>query len=214
MTLYMFFLIVVNVPAILFAEYSFPLKGSSMNTIQHIVVGSALADKVQLKLGSSHKLPNTKPFRFAPKAEDTLYKLPIIGFLAKKDMGSVRVATEDDVLSLVEKAKFFQKNHLLSYLNNVPQNELSNIELSFIFLAYDTDMKIAEHLSDMLSYLQNVRAGSHSGRIDYPALEKQFSKLIKNEAISTYIPQARKHSYMKVLNIRQNSMGGKKNEAS
>ena len=179
----------------------------------NIVVGSATADKVQLKLGSSHKLPNTKPFRFAPKAEDTLYKLPIIGFLTKKDIGAVRIATEDDVLSLVEKAKFFQKNHLLSYLNNIPQNELSKIEISFIFLAYDQDMKIAEHLSDMLSYLQNVRAGSQSGRIDYPSLESQFLKLIKNEPLSTYIPQSRKHSYMKVLNIRQNSRG-KKNEAS
>lgn len=181
-----------------------------MSTIEYIVVGSAPADKVQLKLGSSHKLPNTKPFRFTPKAEDALYKLPIIGFLAKKDMGSVRVATENDVLSLIEKAKFFQKNYLLSYLNNVSQNELSKTELSFIFLAYDTDMKIAEHLSDMLSYLQNVRVGSQSGKIDYPSLENQFSKLIKNEPLSTYIPQARKHSYMKVLSI----MGGKKNEAS
>lgn len=177
----------------------------------NIVVGSAPADKVQLKLGSSHKLPITKPFRFTPKAEETLYKLPIIAFTSKKDLGSVRIATENDVLSLVEKSKFFQKSYLLSYLGNIPQNELENIELSFIFLPYDTDMKIAEHLSCMLSYLQDLKEGSYSGKVDYSSLEKEFSKLIKDEPFSAYIPHARKHSYLKVLGIRQSSTGGKKN---
>ncbi len=87
-----------------------------MNTIQHIVMGSASADKIQLKLNSSHKLPNMKQFRFAPKAEEKLYKFPIMGFLAKKDMGLIRIADEDDVLSLVEKAKQFHPSYLLAYL--------------------------------------------------------------------------------------------------
>jgi len=177
----------------------------------NIVVGSAPADKVQLKLGSSYKLPIIKPFRFTPKAEKILYKLPIIGFTSKKDLGSVRIATVNDVLSLIEKSRLYQKSYLLSYLGNIPQNELENIELSFIFLPYDADMKIAEHLSRMLSYLQNLREGSYSGRVDYSNLEKEFAKLIKDEPLSTFIPHARKHSYLKVLGMRQSSTGGNKN---
>jgi len=175
-----------------------------MSYIENIVIGSARADKAQLKLDSCHDFFDMNPFRFTPKGEETLYKVPLIGFVSKKDLGTVRVASEDDVLMLIEKTKVFEDSYMLEYLSNIPQIELSRLTLSFIFLPYDPTVKVSSHLNNMLLYLKNMKEGSSSGKLDYIALEKEFSAIIKNDSLSDYIPQARKHSYLKVLGGRKN----------
>ncbi len=172
-----------------------------MDSIENnVVVGTASADKVVLKLqGSSLKLPKNKPFSFTANGNKTLFELPIVGFATKKDLGSTRRATEDDILSLVENAKGFQKSYLLAYLANFTQHELSQIMLTFTFLPHITEIKKANHLDTMLFCLYNSVAESATGKFDYAVLEKDFLKLIKDKPISDYIPRARNHSYQKVL---------------
>ena len=187
-----------------------------MKTIQHgVVVGTASADKVVLKLkGASLKLPKNRPFSFTAYGNQTLFELPLVAFATKKDLGSTRIATEDDILTLIENAKYFQKSYLLAYLANLSQHELSQIMISFTFLPHNTEMKKADHLDGMLNYLYNSADGSGMGKIDFPALEKDFSKLIKSEPITNYIPKARNHSYLQVLSHnKKNVKGGKKNES-
>ena len=175
-----------------------------MAIIELIVIGSAQADKVQVKLSSMQKLPisTLKPLRFTRKAEEELFKIPIIGFVNKRDIGNMRVATEVETLLLVEKAKFFYHEHLLAYLNNISSAELSEFSLSFIFLQYQSAVKIAAHLNMMLLLSRLIKTGSQSGKLDYETLEKEFAKLLGNQPLSQYIPQARKHSYLKIVGGR------------
>jgi hypothetical protein len=58
----------------------------------------------------------------------------------------------------------------------------------------------------MLAYLEHLRKGSHAGKIDYLSLEYDLQKLLKEDSVATLIPLARKHSYIKVLDIK--SKGG------
>lgn len=181
----------------------------------HSVIGTASADKVMLKLkGASPRLPKNRPFSFTTHGNKILFKLPIVAFATKKDLGSTRIATEDDILTLVENAKYFQKSYLLAYLANLSQNELSQIILSFTFLPHNTEMKIAGHLDSMLNYLYNSVDGSRTGKINFPALEKDFFKLIKSESVTDYIPKARNHSYLQVLSHNKRIVkGGKQDES-
>lgn len=183
-----------------------------MEAIQNrVVVGTASADKVMLKLkGAILKLPKNRPFSFTTNGNQTLFELPVVAFATKKDLGSTRIATEDDILTLVENAKHFQKSYLLAYLANLSQHELSQIMLSFTFLPHNTEMKKADHLDGMLNYLYNSADGSGMGKIDFPALEKDFSKLIKSESITDYIPKARNHSYLQVLSHNKKVVKGGK----
>ena len=176
-----------------------------MRNIQQVVVGSTMANNIKLNLGESRTIPKTKPFRFTTKAEELLFKKQITVYVSKKDLGTTRIANEDDVVSLVEKAKHIQPDYLHSYLGNLSQFELAELELSFIFLEFDQDIKIAEQLDNMLFFLEHAQEGSLTGKIDYVVLEKQFSKLIKDKPIANYIPQARKRSFSKVLSAK----GGK-----
>ncbi len=171
------------------------------STISNIVVGSARADKIQVKLSNSQKLPTSslQPLRFTKKAEQELFQIPIIGFINKKDIGSMRIVAEAETLLLVEKTKLFYNEHLLAYLNNISSVELSEFSLSFIFLQYQPVIKIVAHLNMMLLLSQLVKTGSQSGKLDYEMLEKEFVKLLGNQPLSRYIPQARKHSYLKIL---------------
>lgn len=173
-------------------------KGKKMSDTT-VVVGAAYADKVQLKLGTSQTLLSLTTLRFTRLGEQTLFEMPIIGFVPKKDLGSVRIATEVETLALAGKAKFYYNEQLLSYLHNIPPVKLSEISLTFIFLQYRPSVRIASHLNDMLWLSQRIKKESQSGKLDYETLEKRFAGLLGDKPISQYIPQARKHSYLKVL---------------
>lgn len=180
-----------------------------METMQNIVFGSASADKVQVKLQENNlKLLNSKSFKFTHNANRILFELPIIVYVTKKDIGSTRIISEDDVLNLIESAKHFYKSYLLVYLNNLSQNELSKMRLTFIFLPYNVEIKKAEHLDMMLLYLHHSFKNSKTGKIDFLRSENDFLKLIKNESIADYIPKARKHSYLQVLSHNKKNVKG------
>jgi len=178
------------------------------------VIGTASADKVVLKLENKWSLlPNNRPFSFTAKGNQTLFELPVVGFATTKDLGSTRIATEDDILELVKKAKYFQRAYLLTYLENISQYELSQIKLSFIFQPFKP-RRISEHLEKMLFCLYNSDSGSATGKIDYAALEKDFEKYMRIETLSDYIPRARNHSYLQVLSHNKKIVkGGKQNES-
>ena len=183
-----------------------------MKTTQYnVVVGTASADKVVLKLGGANlRLPKNRPFYFTTNGNKTLFELPIVAFVAKKDLGLTRIATEDDILALIPNVKYFQKSYLLVYLSNLSQYELSQIIISFTFLPHNTEMKKAEHLDTMLFCQYNSVNKSGTGKIDYDTLEKDFSMQIKGDSISDYIPRARNHSYKQVLSHnKKNVKGGK-----
>ena len=181
-----------------------------MDFIPQVVVGTTTANKLKLNLDASHIVPTKKPFRFTPLAESILYKKPIIAFVTKKELGATRVANEDDVAALVNNAKHIQPSYLHSYLAKLSQIELLELELSFVLLPFDSDVKVAEELNNMLFFLEHAQGDSSSGKINYEVLEKKFSKLIKNKTIADFIPQARKHSFLKVLSTK----GGRLDEAS
>ncbi len=181
-----------------------------MDSIPHVVVGTTTADKIKLNIDASHIVPTIKSFRFTTLAENILYKKPIIAYVSKKELGSTRVANEDDIAALVNHAKHFQSSYLHTYLLQLSQFELAELKLSFVLLPFDSDVKVAEELNNMLFFLEHTQNGSNSGKINYLDLEKKFSKLIKKQSIADFIPQARKHSFLKVLSTK----GGTLNEAS
>jgi len=174
-----------------------------------VVIGSAPADKVQLKLAECcQKLLTKKSHsrKFTPRGEEILYKLPIIVYVNKKDIGTTRIASAEEVLTLLGHSKFMSQPSMLQYLNSVPQNLLASLTLTFIFLPYSNEMRIARHLQRMLAYLEHLKKNSHAGKIDYLSLEQDLQQLLKGDSVATLIPLARKHSYIKVLGIK--SKGG------
>lgn len=177
----------------------------------HSVIGTVSAHKVVLKLENKKSLlPNNRPFSFTAKGNQALFELPVVGFATTKDLGSTRIATEDDILELIKKAKHFQRGYLLAYLENLSQYELSQIKLSFIFQPYKPRRRISEHLEKMLFCLYNTDSGSATGKIDYAALEKDFEKYIRIETLSDYIPRARNRSYLQVLSHNKKIVKGGK----
>ena len=181
-----------------------------MQNIQHdVVIGTASADKVMLKIeGTTLKIPKNRPFNFTIHGNKTLFELPIIAFATKKDLGVTRIATEDDILTLVGNAKYFPKSYLLAYLEDLSQSALSQIVLTFTFLPYTTEMKKADHLDTMLFCQYNSASDSATGKFDYADLEKNFVKQLRGDSISMYIPRARNHSYLQVLSQNKKTVKG------
>jgi len=66
-------------------------------------------------------------------------------------------------------------------------------------MSYSHDRKIASHFLNMLCLAYNAKERSTSGKIDLDRLEKEFSSLLGNKLIADYVPNARKHSYKKVI---------------
>ena len=167
-----------------------------------IVIGSAQADKIQAKLWDHPKLPKLKIDRLSSKAESVLLKTPIIVFIDKGKLGKSREISEEDLLTLLEHAKFFSNKHLPAYLSNISSNILSDILLTVIFVRYQNDIPLADHLSNILFFTDKIQDGSTTGKIDYVHLENELKKTLpKGKSLSEFIPNARRHSYKRVLGI-------------
>jgi hypothetical protein len=176
----------------------------------NIVVGTVPADQVLLKLAASHKLPNIKSFRFTKEAETALMTRPIIAYVPKKDVKTTRIASSEDALSLLNSAMLISNRHLLSYLSNIPQSKQRDMELNFIFLPYSKEIAVTEHLDNMVYLSSILKSETTSGKIDYLSLEDAFRQTLgSKKSLSLYIPYARKHSYMNILDIKtRNSIRG------
>lgn len=168
-----------------------------------ISIGSAPADKAMLKLAYALKLPTIKIDRFTPEAEKALLGLPIILCVPKSKLPKTfSILDEDKTIALLEQTISVLNKEKLSYLQNIPQNELSSIHLNFHFIPSTSDQATIEHLSNMLNLAPNIQVGSTAGKIDYNRLEDDMlESLPMRKHLSSYIKKARKHSYKKVLGV-------------
>jgi hypothetical protein len=167
-----------------------------------IVIGSARADKIQAKLQDHPKLPTLKIDRLSLEAEELLLNTPLIVFIDKGKLGKSREVTEENLLTLIDNARYFQNKHIPAYLSNIPPRTLSDTQLTVVFLKYQNNIQLSDHLSNILFLSDKILKGSTAGKIDYAFLEKDFlASLPKDKLLSMYIPSARKHSYKKMLSI-------------
>ncbi len=183
-----------------------------------IVIGSAPADKIQAKLWDHPKLPTLKIERLSSEAEGILLKSPIIVYVDKGKLGKSREISEEDLLTLLEHARFFSNKHLPAYLSNISSNVLSDMLLTVVFVRYQNDIPLADHLSNILFFSDKIQAGSTTGKIDYALLENELKKTLPNgKTLSEIIPNARRHSYKKMLGIsirKSKDNGGKNHETN
>ena len=169
---------------------------------REIVIGSARADKIQAKLWDHPKLPTLKIDRLSSEAEDVLFKTPFIVFVNQNKLGKTREISEDDLLTLLEHAKYFFNSNVPAYLSNISSAALLDRQITVVFIMYQKDIPLSDHLSNILFFSDKIQHGSTVGKIDYTRLEKEFKKAIpKDKSLSTYVPNARKHSYKRVLGI-------------
>ncbi len=179
-----------------------------------IVIGSARADRIQAKLWDHPKLPTLKIDRLSPlspEAEDVLFKTPFIVFVNKGKLGKTREISEDDLLTLLEHAKYFFNSNVPAYLSNISSAALLDRQITVVFILYQNEIPLSDHLSSILFFSDKIQHGSTVGKIDYTRLEEEFKKAIpKDKSLSTYVPNARKHSYKRVLgiNVREPKSNG------
>ncbi len=168
-----------------------------------VTIGSAPADKAMSKLIDIVKLPTLKIDRFTPKAEDALLRQPIILCVPKSKLPKTFcMMNEDSVMALLEQTTSALGKEKLSYLQNLSQNELSEIDLNFHFIPSDSDQATLDHLSNMLTLSTNIKVSSSTGKMDYTRLENEMlESLPAGKQLSSYIKNARKHSYKKVLGV-------------
>jgi len=168
-----------------------------------VTIGSAPADKAMSKLANMLKLPTIKIDRFTPEAEEALFSQPIILYIPTRKLSkTVCIMDEDAVLALLEQVTSVFGKEKLGYLQNIPQNELSNIRLCFHFVRSTTDQIAVDHLSNILNLATNIKGSSNTGKIDYSRLEDEMlASLPARKQLSSYIKNARKHSYKKILGI-------------
>ena len=168
-----------------------------------VTIGSVSADKAMLKLANVLKLPTIKIDRFTPEAEEALLNQPMILCVPKSKLPKTFcMMNEDAVMALLEQTTSALSKEKLSYLQNLPQNELSSINLNFHFIPSNSDQNTLDHLSNMLNLSTNIKVSSSTGKMDYARLEDEMlASLPAGKQLSSYIKNARKHSYKKVLGV-------------
>ncbi len=168
-----------------------------------VTIGSVSADKAISKLANMLKLPTIKIDRFTPEAEEALLGQPMILCVPKSKLPKTFcMMNEDAVMALLEQTTSALGKEKLSYLQNLPQNELSEIKLNFHFIPSNPDQATLDHLSNMLNLATNIKVSSNTGKMDYGRLEDEMlASLPARKQLSSYIKNARKHSYKKVLGV-------------
>lgn len=181
-----------------------------------VTIGSAPADKVMSKLRDILKLSTTKIERFAPEAEISLLSQPIvISIPAKRLPKIVSIIDENATVAMLAKAVSASPAGRVAYMDNIPANELADINIDILFVSASKDQKTIDHLTNALAIATNIKVNSSTGKIDYSHLDTEMiASLSAGKKLSDYIKNVRKHPIKKILGVTTRSMkkvGGEDN---
>lgn len=181
-----------------------------------VTIGSARADKAMSKLRDNLKLPTKKIERFTIKAEKSLLAQPlIVSIPSRKLANTVNIIDENTTVALLEVAVSVSPIGSIVYMDNIPINELKDIEIDIFFVPASKDQQTINQLSNALAIASNIKANSSTGKIDYSELDAEMIETLPvGRKLSDYIKNVRKHPIKKLLGVTTRSMkkvGGKDN---
>lgn len=181
-----------------------------------VTIGSASADKAMSKLRDTLELPTIKIDRFVPEAEKSLLSQAlVVSVPASKLSVTVNIISEDATIALLKQAESVSPVGKVAYMENIPVNELANINIEILFVPASKDQQTIGHLTNALAIAPNIKANSSTGKIDYSYLDSQMiESLPTGKKLSDYIKNVRKHPIKKILGVTTRSVknvGGEDN---
>lgn len=193
---------------------SFP-KGKSMLNAK-LTIGSASADKVMSKLRNTLSLPTVKIERFPLEAEKSFLSQPIVVNIPERRLyKNVSIIDEDATIALLANAVSVLPVGKVTYIDNIPTNELADITITVLFVSAVEDQQTIDNLSNALTIATNIKANSSTGKIDYSKLDAEMiASLPANKKLSDYIKNVRKYPIKKILGVTTRSttkVGGEYN---
>jgi len=173
-----------------------------------VTIGSASADKVMSRLRETLKLPTTKIERFAPEAEKSLLSQPIVVSIpARRLPETVRIIDENATVAMLAKAVSVSPAGRVAYMDNIPVNELTDIDIDILFVPAAENQQTIDNLSNALAIAPNIKDNSSTGKIDYSHLDAEMiASLPAGKKLSDYIKNVRKHPVKKILGVTTRSV--------